>query len=447
MKLSTRLTMIAAACAVAATIARPSLAQPATLEAWLTQSAATGSWGGGRDELAGKGIAFSFNYTTDLAGNVSGGETRGFSYAGLLDAGLALDVERLVGLRGTSLTASGAWSSGHSLSADEIGNLFAVQEAFNPGDVLLQQLALSHSLFHDTVTLQVGRLLAGDVFATSPLWDYYVNGGINDNLSSISTNIFFPQSLVAAWGVRAFYQPTNEWGFIAGGYDADPAVAEPSRHGTDFSFDTSKGQLAIVQVTYQHDQRREENGLPGSVTLGGYYESSRFSTLDNPAQTQRGNYGAYFYFDQMLYRGEWLVYRGLEYLRTHATYASRAQHPYIHQAATPKNRPQGPSLWAAVFVAPQERINPQAVQVAGGLLYHGLLGGRGHDVTALGVIGGIFSDHLPEQGAETVLEANHRFQVGPWLYVTPDFQYVIHPNGSTGVGSAAVFALEISLTL
>ena len=60
------------------------------------------------------------------------------------------------------------------------------------------------------------------------------------------------------------------------------------------------------------------------------------------------------------------------------------------------------------------------------------------------VISGIFSDRLPRQGAETV-RTNHRFHLTHWLYVTPDFQYVIHPNGYRNVGSAAVFAGEVGV--
>jgi carbohydrate-selective porin OprB len=71
--------------------------------------------------------------------------------------------------------------------------------------------------------------------------------------------------------------------------------------------------------------------------------------------------------------------------------------------------------------------------------------GRDDDVTAGGVISGIFSDRLPRQGAETVIEVNHRFQLARWFCVTPDFQYVIHPNGFGSIKSAAVFAGEIAI--
>jgi porin len=447
MNLSQGAIILAAASVVFTTFIERGLADDGgRLGSWLSQKTATGSWDGVRNELEAKGVTFSSNYTADFAGSVSGGERRGSGYAGVWEVGLGLDLEKFARFRGSSVAVNGFWASGKNVSADDIGNLNAVQEIFAPGRFYLGQLSLSQSLFEDTVTLQAGRLFAGDVFATSPLWDYYVSGGINDNLGSIASDIFFPTFQVAAWGARAFYQPTKQLGFIAGGYAADPTVAEPDKSGLDFGFDTSKGALILGQMTYQRHQSREEDGLPGSVTVGGYYESSRFSRLENPVDKERGNYGLYLYFDQMLSRGEWADYHGPEHLRAGSTYAARARHPYINQSAVPKDRPNGPTAWGALFVAPQDEINRQTVQVAGGLLYHALIPGRLRDVTALGVISGIFSEHLSGQGAETVIEANHRLQLTPWLYVTPDFQYVIHPNGFRHVASAAVFAGEVGLT-
>jgi carbohydrate-selective porin OprB len=38
-------------------------------------------------------------------------------------------------------------------------------------------------------------------------------------------------------------------------------------------------------------------------------------------------------------------------------------------------------------------------------------------------------------GAEAVLEVNHRFKLTRWFYVTPDFQYVSHPEGLESVAA------------
>ena len=82
--------------------------------------------------------------------------------------------------------------------------------------------------------------------------------------------------------------------------------------------------------------------------------------------------------------------------------------------------------------------------MAGGLVYQGLPPNRDRDVTAFCVILGKFSDELDDNGIETVLEINHRFQVGRWFYITPDIQYVINPNGSSDIDDALVLGVEIS---
>jgi porin len=414
-------------------------------QSWLSQQTATGDWGGIRNTLKNKGLTIASNFTTDLATNPSGGEKRGSTYAGFLSAGLALNFEKLADLQGLSLNLSGYWLSGRSLSEKYIGNLFGVQEISAPGTYYFGQLNLSQSLFNDTLTIEAGRLFAADVFATNPLWGYYVNGGININLNSIPVNIFFPEFQVAAWGARAAYQPAKEWHFIAGIYNADPSVAGTNKHGLDFSLDTSKGALAIGQVTYQHHQAREADGLPGRISLGGYYESNKFSILNNPSGQSWGNYGGYFIIDQMIYRGSWPEYNGPSHLRSGASHAERAKHPYQPQSASALDRPYGLTAWFGLYAAPKESINKQMLQLAGGLVYQGLLPNRDRDVTALGIVSGKFSNQLKGQGTETFVEFNHRFQVSPWFYVTPDIQYIINPNGSSHIPNALVLAMEVSV--
>jgi porin len=58
---------------------------------------------------------------------------------------------------------------------------------------------------------------------------------------------------------------------------------------------------------------------------------------------------------------------------------------------------------------------------------------------------GGFSDDLPDQSFEAVVEINQQFQLAPWLYVTPDFQYVFRPNGRDEIDDAAVLGGEIGL--
>jgi len=417
-------------------------AQTSWVGSWFGQQTMTGDWGGLRSSLKDKGITLSANFTTDIAGNPSGGKKQVSTYAGFFQASAGIDFEKLISLKGLALTMSNYVASGNNLS-NGIGNFFGVQEIYAPGDYYFGQLGLSYALPGDKLILEGGRLFAGDVFATSPLWGYYMSGGINGNLVSISTNVFFPNFQIATWGTRATFEPDKQWNISVAAYNANSKVQDPSKHGLDFSFNTGHGCLGIAQVTYKHNQAHDE-GLPGSAALGGYYNSDKFPDLSDPIRERHGNYGFYFMMDQMVYRGEWPEFNGPSHLSSQAKYSEKVKHPYYQQNAQSLDRPVGLTAWWAAYVAPKEEINIETYQLAGGLIYHGLIPNRQRDATAFGVFYGNFSDKLAGQDAETVLELNHRFQLGPWCYITPNVQYVFNPNGQHNIDNALVLGFETS---
>jgi len=98
-----------------------------------------------------------------------------------------------------------------------------------------------------------------------------------------------------------------------------------------------------------------------------------------------------------------------------------------------------------VALSPVQPISPMPVFASAGLGYRGLFPGRTRDVTTLSVSYGRLSRDLPGQSWETVLEINYRFNVTPWLYLTPDFQYVFNPGGG-GLPDALVVGVETAIT-
>ena len=383
---------------------------------WLAQDTATGDWDGLRSRAEAAGITLEANYQTDLLTNPIGGEKHGFAYAGLLEAALAFDLETMVGLKGLEFFIAASWASGRDLSDKDIGNLFAVSQVFSGRSVRLDQMYFQQTLLDDALNLAVGRLSAGDDFATSDLSGYYVSSGVNENPFSISQNApSFSTDPVAAWGVRAIVQPRDELDLAAGVYNADPEIGDDGENGVDFVLNPQDGVITVAEVGYQHNQAKGDPGLPGNVKIGGYFDSSDYDAVDESGRERDGNYGLYLLLDQMVYR---------------------------EGAAGDE---QGLTPWAAFTFAPIERVNTLPFFAAGGLVYQGLVPGRDDDITALGVYYGKFSDQLEDQNAETVIEANYRFQLAPWLYITPDFQYVLRPSGSDEIEDAAVFGGEISI--
>jgi porin len=394
----------------------PALRAEMDFGAWLSQDTATGDWGGLRSRTEAAGLTVEGNYQTDLLANPIGGEQQGFAYDGLMEFSLDFDLEKIAGLEGTSFFIAGYWASGDDLSDTKIGNLIDVSQVFDGRTVRLGQMYFGQRLFGQALDLAIGRLSTGDDFATSDLYDAYVSSGVNGNPFAIPENLpSFTEDSVAQWGVRAILQPAEQIRLAAGVYNADPDVAEDGKHGVDFVLNPDDGVLAIAEAGYQWNEAKDAAGLPGSVTFGGYFDSGDFDFLDGSGRTRDGNHGFYLLVDQMVYR---------------------EGGPDSDQGLTP---------WGALTLAPDQEINTIPFSAAGGLVYQGLIPGRDDDLTALAVYYGKFSDKLQDQNAETVVEANHRLQLAPWLYVTPDFQYVIRPDGQSDIDDAVVFGGEIGI--
>ncbi|MFA4981452.1 MAG: carbohydrate porin [Candidatus Omnitrophota bacterium] len=410
---------------------------------WLSQETASGNWSGLRPTLENAGISISSNYTTDIGGNPTGGLKQVVKYSGFLSLAGAFDFEKIASIKGLSLKVSNFLATGRDISA-AIGSFYSPQEVFTSGDYFFGELDLSLSVLDDTFTFEVGRIFAGDIFAVSPMFQYYLTGAVDGRLSAIPSDVFFPHYSVAAWGTRVTYQPNKDWHIIGGLYNADPNVAIVKMHGSDFNFDMDKGYLAVGQLTYRHGQERGGLISPGGVSFGSYYESSRFTDLSNPTKRRHGNYGFYLMADKMIYRGEWPEYEGPPHMMSGAMMAQRLKKPYSQQTTLPLDRPKGLTVWGAAAIAPQDHINTQTYEIATGLVYQGLPPNRNRDVTALAFILGHFSGKLEGQSDEMILELNHRFQLGPWCYVTPDIQYIINPNGQSNIKDALVLGLETS---
>jgi porin len=394
----------------------PAWAAQAQDHSWLEQEGATGNWGGARARIKAAGVTPRASYTTDLLANPVGGAKQGFAYAGELDASLEFDLETLLGLKDSTFSIAAAWNSGRDLSGRKIENLFTVSQVFGGQSVRLARMYFRQELFEGALDLAIGRMSSGDDFATSELYGNYVSSGINGNPFSISENApSFSSDAISSWGLRTIARPAKRFRLAAGIYNADPKVGGDDQNGVDFVLDPQNGVLVVAEAGYLRNQEDGDTGLPGNFTIGGYYDSSDFASLDDPDDEREGNYGLYVLLDQMVYRegggdGE-----------------------------------QGLTPWAAVTFAPTERVNTLPFFAAGGLVYRGLFRGRDHDTTNLGLYYGQFSDDLPDQSFETVVEVNYRFQLTPWLYAMPDFQYVFRPNGSDETDDALVLGAEIGL--
>ncbi len=394
-----------------------------SFDKWLDGEYMTGSWGGKRKELVDKGVMFFGNFHTTLLGNPVGGKSKGFDYAGQLIVGTEIDLEKIAGISGLKFIVSGTWITGRSLSADHIGNIFDVSEVFDldigftfgSDSYRLYQLMIEQSLFEDKINIAAGRMSTLNEFATLEVLGFYVNTALNANAGSIKVNI--PTITIgpfSAWGVRMRLEPNDKFYLMSGIFTSNSDNKNAGNNGLDFSFDG--GAIYISEIGFSPELNFSPHSLPGNYKLGFYVDSSEFNVFNEPNRTKSNNYGFYFFMDQMLYKENNIDGQGL--------------------------------IFFSVFTySPQEEINTFPFYYAGGLAYIGLIQNRNHDKTAFGLLVGEFSDDLPDQDFEMVIELTYRIQALKWLVVQPQTQYVVHPSGNEDIDDALVLGFKFEMEL
>src|ERR1041385_9147604 len=113
---------------------------------------------------------------------------------------------------------------------------------------------------------------------------------------------------------------------MGGVYNGDPTIRDNSNNGADFSMHGPV--FAIAEGGYQ------ANGLPGDRGLF-WYDNSHFTNF-NTGESERGNWGFYTLFDQVLVRfGEQGSHRGFGIAGSFLTSPDQSisQMPYFCTAA------------------------------------------------------------------------------------------------------------------
>jgi porin len=165
----------------------------------------------------------------------------------------------------------------------------------------------------------------------------------------------------------------------------------------------------------------------GKIAVGGWYYTARFPDLAEAlpsglAVLHRGSGGAYLVGDQTL----WSAGRG---------------------------RPTALSAFLQLGLG-DGRVNQVSGYVGGGLTVTAPIAGRAQDEVGLAVAGAMNGSHYDRARAaagtraasETTVELTYLAQLGSWLAVQPDVQYVIHPGGSGTRQNALVPGFRIALS-
>jgi porin len=146
-----------------------SVANAQNLRYWINEEYLTGDWNGKRTNLANRGILFTIQYWNNLAGNPTGGLEQGFTYTDQQNFSVDFDMQKLTGWNGGKLHVVFNNGFGESLSAEDIGNQFPVQQLFGGGERFrLVELSVEQSFANDQINIRGGRY-PNDDFATTAM--------------------------------------------------------------------------------------------------------------------------------------------------------------------------------------------------------------------------------------------------------------------------------------
>ena len=281
----------------------------------LPQAHLFGDWGGLRTSLEALGITPTLTFVMDALGNRSGGQQHGFRQASNLGLDVQFDLDKLFGLAGASFDVSFSERFGESLSQEDIGNVFSVQQVFGGETYRLVNVAYQQRLLDDRVQFRVGRIAAGDDFLVSPYNYVFVQNAFDGNPVGVFFNApgmsAYPS---ATWGGVVKAKPTERTYVMGGLYNGDESIRANRHHGADWSMD---GPLfAIAEAGYQINGLPGDAGLLGNYKAGFWYDDHQYTDFTTAARGRapgvtRGNWGFYGLFDQVLMRFGEPGHRGL----------------------------------------------------------------------------------------------------------------------------------------
>ena len=419
------------------------LPPPDEMATWWKGPYLTGDWGGLRQQLVDEGVTPYIFYNAIVAGNPTGGTRPGGGpqYAHDFNFGLTFDMQKLTGWEGAEINVNGIDRAGQDISRD-IGGVYSQMQLVGGQNIFLYDLTLTQKFLNDVGRIKVGRMSAGDDFATSPLYGYYLNNGIDGNIRSVLFDTRFSAYPFPVWGAVLRFDPTPEFNSLTGLFQVSDRMFNRQLNGVDFGIRSYDGYSLVQQFgwTPEFDKQPVEApvadsqdpksmkgapkmvGMPGHYFIGGYWSNSDYSQFGSTQKT-RISYGFYAHADQMVYR-----------------------------AAPGSDR--GLTVFAVAALDPQPNLAIVPFQLSGGAIYKGLISGRPDDRAVFGVIYGNFSNDyadsvetqlggLPTE--EIDLEWGYRVQASPFAYIQPDVELVTNPGGSANIPDAVVLGAQFGL--
>ena len=356
----------------------------------------------------GTPLTTTLSYTGELVTNVGGGAGRGTTFPGVVGVQASLRLDRLVGWSGARAFVLAVGTHGGAPSAF-VGDAQGVSNLEAPPARRFEEAWLQQNLFANRLSWLLGRYDVNTEFYRLQSASLFLNSsfGIGPELSQSGVGLgpsIYPST---RFGSRLDFKPSRNTVWRAAALDGPMLISEVAL-------------LARPDTAEQPRQRRFAIGrgrmraYTAKLALGAwYYPASRFSDLSDSTR-HRGSGGAYVIGDMTL----------------------------------------GSVTAFAQLGVGDGRVNQVGGYVAGGLTLTAPIRSRAQDMVGVAVAAALNGSHferaqsvigVPAAGEITV-ELTYGAQIGPWLSVQPDAQYVIHPGGTLELRNATVLGLRVAVS-
>lgn len=400
---------------------------PGAFEEWWNGKHVTGDWFGARDAIKDRGIKLGGSYKLAYFGVVDSQNGSGGFYGQDIVFNANADFAKLLGwdgIDGLEGFIEGRWRE----NRPNVGNpneLVDASSMFNPSPwwsgvgwrmVQFGAKYTSPEIFgvEEFLTLKGGWLRPQREFIDQPLSKLFLNNAINSS-KGVGGNIPFSSSF-STWGGTAQVKAAD-WQYTKLGlFMAYPEGTAFNNNGLMFQgYAPDPGENRLFFLG--------ETGFTpkiGSSKLEGKYAFGAYAYGESAAED--GNkYGFYWQADQMIYREP----------------SSK-----IGDDGKTKLSDEGLSVFSLFVFAPSYN-NKYPFYTQGGLAYKGLVPGRGKDTLYAGYGLGTYSDS--DETYTMVIEGGYRFRLNGWSSVSPYFQYLSRPDGTSEVANAAVLGVQLGI--
>jgi porin len=397
-----------------------------------------------RTDLSRVGVSLAIQETSEVLGNVTGGQRRGVDYDGLTQIVLQMDTQRAFGWYGGVVNISALQVHGRNLSADDLLTLQTASGIEADRGARLWEAWYDQKLLpEDRLSIRIGQQSADQEFIVNANGNYFVNTMFGwPMVPSADLPVGGPAYPLSAPAIRFKYRPVNSVNLLLGVFSGSPAptsVGDPQQaDARGLNFPLNRGVLVIAEAQFTYpaigSMVYPGQGAPLGHTwrIGAWYDSE--SVSDQRFDTAGGSLASPNSTGLPLqHRGDWSVYASGDQM--------------IWRKSDNPNR--SVSVFARAMDTPQPDRNLVDFSLDGGVVYHDPVPNRPDDTVALGMgyahvssqAAGLDRDaavllaatdptlYRGVRSGETFVELTYQYQVHPWWQLQPDLQVVFNPAG------------------